>query len=406
MTLPLRPKLRTLDIRPVEHEGQPFFRFSDPQQLVDGYLLVPQPLAMVLAFCDGRRTIPEMCEAFARYYGVTIEASIVEDLFQALDQATMLDNERAQAARSEAIKQFRSAPYRESALAGRSYPAEPRQLWSYLQNYLEQADVESAFVDWSKPVGLLSPHIDYPRGGAVYAQVWKRAAEAARQAEQVILIGTDHYGDDPFTLTRQHYATPYGVLPTAQQLVDPLVEVIGESAAFAGELRHQSEHSLDLVAVWLHHLRGGQPVEMLPMLVGSLRSATNGSDDPTAHKTVAGVLEVLRQACETKRTLVIASGDLAHVGPAFGGEPLDDQGKAQIKAADYLLLNRMRSGDSQGFYRAIHSQNNRNNVCGVAPIFLTMQTLNNLPGQQFGYAVCPADEENRSIVTVAGIFFS
>ena len=115
---------------------------------------------------------------------------------------------------------------------------------------------------------------------------------------------------------------------------------------------------------------------------------------------------MLRQACESKRTLVIASGDLAHVGPAFGGDPLDEQGKAQIKASDYLLLNRMRKGDSHGFYRTIHSQNNRNNVCGVAPIFLTMQTLNDLPGQQFGYAVCPADEENQSIVTVAGVFFS
>ena len=31
--------------------------------------------------------------------------------------------------------------------------------------------------------GLVSPHIDYQRGGLVYAQVWRAAAQAAREAE-------------------------------------------------------------------------------------------------------------------------------------------------------------------------------------------------------------------------------
>jgi len=405
VTTTLPPKLRALDIRPVEHEGQPFFRFSDPQRLIEGYLLIPQPLAMVLAFCDGRRSIPEMCAAFERHYQVAIDTKVVEDLFQALDKAMMLENARAGEARRMAIETFRSAPYRQPSLAGRSYPADARQLWGHLQGYLEQADVDVAEIDWSTPVGLLSPHIDYPRGGAVYAKIWKRATLAARQAERVILIGTDHYGDDPFTLTRQSYATPYGKLPTVQPVVDRLVDVIGEDAAFAGELRHQGEHSLELVATWLHHMRGGQAVELVPILVGSLRSVANDAHDPSTSKKVAGVLDVLRQACEDQRTLVIASGDLAHVGPAFGGNPLNDQGKAEIKAIDYQLLKQMQAGDSLGFYRSIQSINNRNNVCGVTPIFLTMQTLGNLRGEQFGYAVCPADEANSSIVTVAGVFF-
>lgn len=405
MTLPLHPKLRALDIRPIEHDGQSCFRFADPQHLATGYLIVPQSLAMVLAFCDGRRTLPEMCAAFERHYHVGIDVAIVEDLFHALDKALMLDNQRSAAARNEAIKVFRSAPYRQPSLAGRSYPADARQLWSHLQGYLEQADVDVADIDWSMPVGLLSPHIDYPRGGNVYAQVWKRAAQAARQAERVILIGTDHYGDDLFTLTRQNYATPYGALTTAQRTVDDLVDVLGEEEAFRGELRHQGEHSLELVATWLHHLRGGQPVEMVPMLVGSLSAQSNGSNDPTRSKHVAGVLDVLRQASDDKRTLVIASGDLAHVGPAFGGAPLNEQAKAEIKATDYQLIKQMRAGDSSGFYQSIQSIKNRNNVCGVTPIFLTMQTLGNLPGEPFGYAVCPADEQNTSIVTVAGMFF-
>jgi len=49
--------------------------------------------------------------------------------------------------------------------------------------------------------GVISPHIDYQRGGPVYAAVWQRAAGAIRGAELVIVFGTDHSGG-PGKLTR------------------------------------------------------------------------------------------------------------------------------------------------------------------------------------------------------------
>ena len=73
-------------------------------------------------------------------------------------------------------------------------------------------------------------------------------------------LGTDHSGNDRFSLTRQHYATPLGVMPTDLAPVDRLATVIGEKWAFAGELRHRQEHSLELPLVWLQFLRGGEPV--------------------------------------------------------------------------------------------------------------------------------------------------
>ena len=68
---------------------------------------------------------------------------------------------------------------------------------------------------------------------------------------------------------------------------------------------------------------------------------------------------------------------------------------------------------------------NRNNVCGVTPIYLTMRLVGEggaggegprggengrapvgSVGEQVGYAECPADERNRSAVTVAGMVFT
>jgi hypothetical protein len=34
-----------------------------------------------------------------------------------------------------------------------------------------------------------------------------------------------------------------------------------------------------------------------------------------------------------------------------------------------------------------------------------MRLLGGLPGEQCGYAVCPADGANTSVVTVSGVFF-
>ncbi len=401
------PKLRPLDIRPIHHQGDPYLLLRDPQQIAEQQLLVPQPLAAVLAFCDGRHDVPAMVDAFQRRYQLRLPPTAVDELVDALDDAIMLDNERAAQARARVLDQFRAAPFRRPTLAGPSYPADEKQLWKLLQDYLEQAeDVAPLAVDRSQPVGLLSPHIDYPRGGAVYAQVWKRAAQIAQEAELVILLGTDHYGSDLFTLTRQSYATPYGVLPTDAALVDRLAAIIGPEIAFAGELRHRNEHSLELVAVWLHHLRAGKPVPVLPILVGSLHPFLDGAMQPDEHPIIDCVLRALQEEAAGRRTLVVASGDLAHVGPAFGGSPLDAAGRKQLRAADDELLAALRAGDVDAFFGAIRQVQDRNNVCGVAPIYHMLHLLGAVAGEQWGYATCPADDRNTSVVTVTGMVFA
>lgn len=405
------PKLRSLSIRHHVQDGHPYLLLRDPQQITENSLLVPQPLATVLAFCDGAHDIPSISSAFTRHTGVALPGHLLEELLAALDQALMLDNERFAAAYEQTLLAYRNAPYRPAALAGLSYPAQKQQLWQLLQDYLEAVDtVEPLATDWSQPVGLLSPHIDYPRGGPVYAQVWQRAAHIVQEAELAIILGTDHYGGDPFTLTRQHYATPYGVLPTDVTIVDQLAAVIGEKAAFAGELRHRGEHSLELVAVWLHHMRAGQPCAVVPILCGGFHRFFQNSKTPSQDRVIAQVIETLRTASQGRRTVVIASGDLAHVGPAFGGEPLTATGRTHLRAADDDLIAQMSNGDAEGFYGAIRQIQDANNVCGVAPIYLTMQTLGTAPdrhlrGQPIGYATCPADEQNTSVVTVGGMIF-
>ncbi len=406
------PALRPLDIRRHHEQGHSYIVLRDPLELSEQTIAVPQPLASVLAFCDGAHDIDGMAAAFTDYFQTSIDVEVVRELIQALDSAYLLDNVRSQAAIAKLVEEYRSAPFRPPQLAGRGYPADPAELHGLLQDYLERASATPLPADtWPRRAGLLSPHIDYPRGGSVYAEVWKSAAEAAKEADLVVIFGTDHYGDDPFTLTRQNYATPYGVLPTALPIVDELAQVLGEEAAFAGELRHRDEHSLELVTVWLHHMRDGKPVEVVPILTGSLRQTSQNGDGLISDQTTEAVLAKLDESAADRRVLVIASGDLAHVGPAFGGAPLDQTARQQVRQADDELIATMENGDTEGFRGAIGRVDNRNNVCGVSPIYLTMRMVEQdrpnggLVGRQFGYASCPADDADTSAVTVAGMIF-
>jgi AmmeMemoRadiSam system protein B len=252
---------------------------------------------------------------------------------------------------------------------------------------------------------LLSPHIDYLRGGEVYAQVWSQAADAICQADLIVLFGTDHYGSDLFTLTRQNYATPYGILPTEQDIVDELANVLGPELAYAGELRHRGEHSLELVAVWLHHIRKRQPCAVVPILCGSFGRFVQNGASPADDPAVGQVLHTLGHATAGRRVAVIASGDLAHVGPAFGGNPLTDEARAAVFAADEDLIQQMQRGNADGFFESIRRVRDRNNVCGVSPIYLTLRLLGETQGQRAGYASCPADDQDTSAVSVCGMIF-
>ena len=232
------------------------------------------------------------------------------------------------------------------------------------------------------------------------------AAKAVRAADLVIIFGTDHAGSTGrITLTRQSYATPFGVLPTDTDLVEAIADVIGEEAAFDEEIHHRGEHSIELAAVWLHHMRGGQSCQVLPVLCGSFQHFVAGAADPAADPRLDAMLDALRMAIAGRRTVVVAAADLAHVGPAFSDPlPIDRARYAQLQAADEILIETLIDADADAFFHQIAAEGDRRNICGLPPIYLTLRLLNgNARGQLTGYDRCPADGQRTSFVSICGV---
>lgn len=408
-----RPKLRPIDITSFVRDDQPALLLRDPMQLSGNYVVLPQYLGPALMLMNGALELSGLQMNLLLRFGLPVDRDLLAHLVAVLDENYLLDNERATQARQRALAAYRQAPFRPPSMAGQSYPAEPARLRQLFDRYLAQARANDG-VDSGLAAarGVISPHIDYPRGGHVYAAVWDQVAQAARSADLVVLLGTDHYSmGDRLTLTRQHYATPYGVLPTHQGIVGALAEAIGPEAAFAGELRHRGEHSLELVATWLHHMRGGQPVEMVPILTGSFGDFILGRGDPAHDAMLTQFLAVLAEQIvrSGRQVLVVASGDLSHVGSAFGGAPVtrngDGDGWAQIAAADAELIQQLSAGDAAGFFAAIQRVQDRNNVCGVAPFYLMLRLLGDVEGHVSAYDQCAADPQNTSLVSICGMMF-
>ncbi len=70
---------------------------------------------------------------------------------------------------------------------------------------------------------------------------------------------------------------------------------------------------------------------------------------------------------------------------------------------DRELLTRMCAGDAPGFFQAIRQVEDRNNICGLAPIYLTLRALGGVDGEPAGYELCPADAAGTSVVSVCGV---
>ena len=402
---PTHPKLRPLDPKWIEYEGQEYLYLRDPMTMAEQSIIVPKMVAPLLALCDGTRDIYALQVSLALRTGMQLPVSTIKAFVTQLDSALLLQNGAFERASERMLNEYRDAPYRRPSHAGATYPPDADGLSMMFQEYCSKVESEpDRRVSNGVLAGMLCPHIDYERGHKTYAQLWQKAAAYLEDIELVVIFGTDHSGGlGTITPTRQSYATPFGVLPTETDVVDGLVRVLGPEKAFAEELHHVNEHSIELASVWLHYFLGGRPCPVVPVLCGSFHHFVAGDGNPDEDGTVNAAISFLREAIGGRKTLVIAAGDLAHVGPAFGDSlPLDEVARAKLWDDDKDSMNAICNGDAASFFEHSRQESDARRICGLSPIYLTLKLLGNARGESMGYAQCPADEHGGSLVSIAG----
>ena len=424
---PERPRLRPLEAFPVLDGPEPLLALRDPSRIAQPVSLPPGTVAVVQLF-DGDSTRDEICALYEQRYDKPLPRARLDALVAKLDEALLLDSDHFRRHSAMVHASFRDSPIRDARLAGVSYTEDANQLAAFLEQCYAAPHGPGAphGKTGALPKLIVTPHIDYSRGGAAYAWAFLPLAQTptARLPELVVILGTDHVGaQQPFSLTRKHYATPLGPLTTDIALVDALVKRVGDSVSaraaqdlFADEHHHRTEHSIELAAVWLRYTLGdaAADVKVLPVLCGALEPLLEAGKDPAAEPLVAVFLSALEALTQGRRVLFVAAADLAHVGPRFGDEqPLSADDRASLERRDQETLRTLETGSASAWLEELWRDRNQRRVCGLAPVYHALLATRPGRGTLACYAQCPADENggsdgrlgDGSIVSIASLCF-
>jgi hypothetical protein len=389
------PRLRPIDVQPVEVDGRQALALRDPEHYAESVLCVSPDTAGVLGLLDGRNSLLDIQAAFSRRYGELLFREQLLGLLRSLDEHLLLDSPRFAAHKAAVDADYRRAAARPAFFAGMSYPDDPAALRRFLDGLFDVADGPGATPpspEAARMVGLVVPHIDLPRGGYCYGWGY-REAEGLPPVDRWVILGTAHAPmRRPFALTRKAFETPLGAAEVDQECLDRLLERVGE-AWLEGEMAHRGEHSIEFQAVFLRHrIPAERPLCILPVLCGSFQEFVEARRAPDEATEAGGFLAALREVLRglPGRTVVVASADLAHVGGQFGDPwPVTPGRLREIAAADREALDAVVSGDAEAFFQRVARDGDRRRVCGLPPIYAALRLLHPAEGRLLKYGQWP-----------------
>lgn len=355
-----------------------------------------------LQLFNGRNTLREIQSQAMRTGGGTI---LPLDLFTALvhrlDAALFLDTPR--------FHELLNRPVREPACIG-CYPAEAdeiRRLFKMLFTGPGGPGLPAA-PPADRPGRLraaLLPHIDFGRGGATFAHGFKELFEQTT-ARLFVIVATSHYSPARFTLTRQDFQTPLGVVSTDRAYVDRIVQHYGDGL-FDDPFAHIPEHSIELEVVFLQFLyENHRPFRIVPLLVGSFRDCVTDGFSPRGKCDIARMVTALQQAeAETPEPVCyIISGDLAHIGPKFEDpEPVAEPYLTHSRRQDEALLRHAETVNHDGYFRLVAEEGDGRRICGLPPTWVALEAARPSRGRLLRYDqyVHPEGLESVSFASMA-----
>jgi len=362
----------------------------------------------VVRHFDGQSTLSEIQGRVLRATGLFLALSELESLVQRLEAAMVIEGPTFAAF----LRSYRESGRRPAALAGRSYAATVRALRAQLEHFF--VDATGAGLPGENGVarangfrGILSPHIDFQRGGQVYSWSYKELVEHSH-ADTFVVLGVAHqYCRRRFALTCKDFETPLGVVATDRSYVDRIASLAGRDL-FEDELSHRTEHSIEFQVVFLQYVLGGRrDFTIVPILVGSFHDLMERGVDPMDDAEVSRLIQALRVAESTsgKRVAYIGGIDLCHVGPEFGDpSPVDLELQAQVRRFDGSMLDRAAAGDAGGWFRTAAKVGNRWRVCGLAATYTMLQAIGPARGRLLNYRQA-IDERRTCCVSFASMVF-
>ena len=387
-------------------------------------LLIPPELVECLTHFDGEQTSLDLRASLVRITGEIQVGELEKHLFDTLSQAGFLEDEAFEAQRVARVNEFIAAPRREASHAGSAYPDDAGEARKSIAEFMQGAPpadgpaspppadgaallgIAAPPADAPALLGIAAPHVSPFGGWESYRDAYSALLPSHRDRTFVVL-GTSHYGEpDRFGLTRKPFVTPFGEAVTDTRLVDELASAAPQSIRME-DYCHAIEHSIEFQVLFLQYLYGPN-IRILPILCGSfLRSIHNGAQ-PESNENVQRFFDTLGNlaAREGNKLFWVLGVDMAHMGRRYGDQMVARAEKGEMTAVaerDQRRIERLTSGDSQGFWELIRENQDDLKWCGSSPIYTFLKTVPQARGTLRRYQQWNIDEQ--SVVSFAAIGF-
>lgn len=398
-----QPKLRNhLMAIQVRHANAVHVMLQDQEGLSRETVILSPEAYFLVTLMNGSNTLLDIQAAFMRQFGQILFREPLEELIGKLDAHLFLDNDRSRAHREQIVAEFRSRPRRPAFLAGSGYEADPDKLQAQLLGFFspESGGPGDAELHRSgkRLLGLVAPHIDLRAGGPCFAHAYKALLEAAPIGTCVIL-GTGH---EPlpqyFALTRKSFETPLWPVAVDTVFVDELCRRVPFDF-FVDELAHRREHTIEFQTLFLRLLL--PEVRIVPILCSfGVEELEQGVE------TIGIMVQALKEAIEAheRPVCLLASVDLAHIGPRYGDSFQPHPGTVRETAlADERLLDTVAAGDPDAFARLLIGDRNSRRICGLPPLYTMLRVLDGrAQGEVLHYTSAEVDP-HHSFVSFAAM---
>jgi len=134
------PKLRNVNIFPVQMSGQTLLCLQDPQNISEKALFLPPSLYFVVSLFDGQHSILDIQAEYMRRFGEFLFTEKIQEIIGQFEENFLLEGDRFQEALRHKEDDFKKATVKEAAFAGKSYEMVPEKLRVQLEGYFKGSD--------------------------------------------------------------------------------------------------------------------------------------------------------------------------------------------------------------------------------------------------------------------------
>ena len=349
----LMPALRKFQAWPLKQENEQFVALRDPYMLKKETMVVPANIFGVIQRIDGNTLASDIAASTKAPVDKFIE------LLEKLDEAGLLWGPTSSQLEKDAIAKLQLAgafPVRSSGTLGDTEDASRIQLKQWFSE-TDDPEFETSIK------GIIAPHLDYSRGWPNYASAYY-SWQDIETPDRVVILGTNHFGEgDGVVLSTIGFSTPLGVCPVDHQVVDTLIETLGDGIT-KDLIDHAAEHSIELQLPWIQHCFGNVPIVAALIPCPLIEMIEEDGERTSTDDFIPALRAILDEIGGT--TLVVASADLSHVGQQFGEpRPVDDQRKFDVERHDREMMAKYITNDTDDFIGAMKWHNNSTHWCSI-----------------------------------------